>query len=191
MKRIIAILAVAAFAGCGTSEDEQQIRAVLDARERAVEVTPEPTVADDPAFGVSEAVLVSISEVEDIDVDGDTAKARYDDGYVQPLRKVDGRWIIEGEEQVRQTLEADTRAHKAFDWDAACALRTGEARRRYCPEEDESATFGNEPIATFVVTDRRPPRIEVVGDQATVRYEGGSVTRLRRINGRWLISSER
>jgi hypothetical protein len=192
VKRIVAILSVAALAGCGTGEDEQQIRAFLDERERPVEVegTPEPTATGEPGFGVSEAILVEISEVEDVDVDGDTAEARYDDGYVQRLRKVEGRWIIEGEAQVRRTLGADARAHKALDWAAVCALRTGEARRRYCPETDESTTLGNEPIVTFSFTERRPPAIDIDGDRATVRHESGSVTELRKVNGRWLISAE-
>ncbi|MDA0170342.1 hypothetical protein OJ998_14685 [Solirubrobacter taibaiensis] len=48
------------------------------------------------AFGVSEAELVSEvqGDLQRIDIDGDTAQARYDRS-VTTLRRVDGRWLID------------------------------------------------------------------------------------------------
>ena len=47
-------------------------------------------------FGVSEAVLLLEVEgdLQRIDVDGDTAKVRYERS-VTTLRRVDGRWLID------------------------------------------------------------------------------------------------
>ncbi len=93
-------------------------------------------------------------------------------------------------EQIRATLDADGEAWKRQDWAAACALRTEAGRRGLCPDEPDADTVaGSEAIITFVTTDAGPPEIDVDGDRATVRYKSGSTTRLRKVDGRWLIDS--
>ncbi|MBE2318178.1 hypothetical protein DVA67_019510 [Solirubrobacter sp. CPCC 204708] len=96
------------------------------------------------------------------------------------------------EDAVRATLDADARAAERRDWDAMCALRTGAAQRGFCPEEDADmdVTLGNEPVAVFYVHEGHVTDIDVDGDRATVRYDSDSVTRLRRVDDRWLIDSE-
>ena len=91
----------------------------------------------------------------------------------------------DGEQQVRATLTADRKAGERQDWAAMCALRTEAARREllFCtPPENES-------IATFLVGTDRDTDIDIDVDdaQATARYDDGSITRLRKVDGRWLI----
>jgi hypothetical protein len=98
------------------------------------------------------------------------------------------------EKQVRATLAADRKAGERRDWDAMCALRTEAGRRElaFCVAEppNESGTettVGNEPIVTFSF--KSPPlrELEVDGDQATARFDGGPTQRLRKVDDRWLI----
>jgi hypothetical protein len=126
-QRTVVILLVSAFAGCGTS-DEQQIRATIAAELRAYErqdwnavcrlltaagrheflrtsLRPDAKTCADawtPAPGGNEPILTYKFEprkrrVTDVEVDNDMAHARYDDGSVKRFRKVRGRWLIDAD----------------------------------------------------------------------------------------------
>lgn len=102
MRRILLTIAASlTLAGCGAS-DTDKIEAALKAHERAIDEAKEALEASDvrppDGFGVSEAAyLIELpSGVADIQVNGDTAAARYANGVVQRLRKVDGKWRVDG-----------------------------------------------------------------------------------------------
>ncbi|RKQ93661.1 hypothetical protein C8N24_3532 [Solirubrobacter pauli] len=108
---MLTTVAAFALAGCGSGEDEKQIRATLDASarawqqqdyERACALLTEARRRDysdvcDPS--PNEAVLTLFakeSPISDIDVDGDAAVVRReDDDDTTRMRKVDGRWLID------------------------------------------------------------------------------------------------
>ena len=107
------------LAGCG-GNDEKQVRATLDAYDRAfasgdratacalmTEAAQRELLRYDPSgcgaastpetgeFGVSEAeIIYEPGDLQRVEIDGDTAQARYDRS-VTTLRKVDGRWLID------------------------------------------------------------------------------------------------
>ena len=141
--------------------------------------------------------LVGTNRVTDIDVDDAQATARYDDGSITRLRKVDDKWLIDvadDEERIRTTLDLHERAFASGDIPSACALMTEAAQReleRYdpaacgAPSTPETGEFGiTQAELVQELGDLR--RIEIDGDTAQARYDR-SVTTLRRVDGRWLI----
>jgi hypothetical protein len=106
------------------------------------------------------------------------------------------------EKRVRATIAADLRAFESQDWNAACDLRTVAGRRELvrsslrpdaqaCADAWTPASSGNEPIVTFRFepSPRQLSDIDVDNDVARVRYNDGSLQRLRKIGGRWLIDA--
>jgi hypothetical protein len=107
-------------------------------------------------------------------------------------------------ERVRATIAAQVRGYASQDWNAVCDLRTAAGRRellrgslrpdaKTCAEAWTPASGGNEPILTF---NFKPPLrplmgVDVANDVAHARYDDGSVQRLRKVGGRWLIDAER
>ncbi|HWK27559.1 MAG TPA: hypothetical protein VNS09_13410 [Solirubrobacter sp.] len=121
------IVLAAAFAGCGTSEKERvraTIAADLRAQERedwnavcdlrtaagrrelvrtslrpdaktCAEAWTLPTGDNEPILSFE--LKSAERRLADIDVDKNVASARYDDGFVQRLRKVRGRWLIDAD----------------------------------------------------------------------------------------------
>lgn len=90
------------------------------------------------------------------------------------------------EKQARATLERLDRAALERDYAGYCALHTEAARRElhFCEPDDDTATI--------VLFTKEPPisDIDVDGDTAMARREGDSEpTRLRKVDGRWLIDS--
>jgi hypothetical protein len=62
-----------------------------------------------------------------------------------------------------------------------------------CAEAWTPAPAGNEPIVTFEFKppSRRLTGVDVANSVAHARYDDGSVQRLRKVGGRWLIDAER
>ncbi|WP_028063754.1 hypothetical protein [Solirubrobacter soli] len=106
------------------------------------------------------------------------------------------------EKQIRATIADEGRAYANKDWDAVCAGRTAAGRREFlktslrpdaktCAEAWTPDPTDNEPIVaiTFIPSKERLTGIDVDGDTARARYSSGSVTRLRKVDGRWLIDA--
>jgi hypothetical protein len=106
------------------------------------------------------------------------------------------------EKRVRATIAAESRALAAEQWNAVCALRTAAGRREFlrtslrpdaktCAEAWTPAPEANEPILTVKLSPskRRLTDVDVDGDVARARYSDGSVVRLRKVDGRWLVDA--
>jgi hypothetical protein len=106
------------------------------------------------------------------------------------------------EKQVRATIAAELRAQAKHDWNGVCDLRTAAGQRDFlrtslrpnagsCAEAWTPAPSGNEPIVTleFKAPTRRLTDVDVEDAVATARYDDGSLQRLRKIDGRWLIDA--
>jgi len=96
----------------------------------------------------------------------------------------------EAEKRIRATLAAQERAFTKLDFHGACAQMTEAARLAspWCAEDTSGATLGNEAIVTFRVKTMKATRIDVDGDTAEVRRkDSGDTTRMRKVDGRWLI----
>ena len=111
---LLTVLAFAAL-GCGEGEAKRQIRATLAARERAWTKLDFPGTckhlteaaqrasewcAEDTSGATlgNEPIVTSHFEtpkVTDIDVDGDRATVRHEDGEPTRMLRVDGRWLID------------------------------------------------------------------------------------------------
>ena len=96
----------------------------------------------------------------------------------------------EAKRQIRATLAAQERVWSKLDFPGTCTHLTEAARRasEWCAEDTSGATLGNEAIVTFRVKTMKATRIDVDGDTAEVRRkDSGDTTRMRKVDGRWLI----
>ncbi|MDA0180853.1 hypothetical protein OJ997_11160 [Solirubrobacter phytolaccae] len=89
------------------------------------------------------------------------------------------------ERQIRATLDASQRAWIAQDVTKACTLMTAPARRAEAPCTEREP----QEAAVVLLVGKAPPitDIDVDGDTAEVHRETGDPTRMRKLDGRWLI----
>jgi hypothetical protein len=111
------------------------------------------------------------------------------------------------EDKVEAVIRASDAAWERGDFDAGCSWMTERARRRYmdeginpdarrCSEAYEFDAVETDTVgdlaATAEVVASEPPRmtgIRVDGATAVASYSNGDRTRLRKVDGRWLIDS--
>lgn len=111
------------------------------------------------------------------------------------------------QEKVAAVIRASDAAWERGDFDEGCSWLTERARRRYideginphartCSEPYEFEASGSDTSGDLAVVAEivplEPPRmtnIRVDGDTAVASYSNGDRTRLRKVNGRWLIDS--
>ena len=92
----------------------------------------------------------------------------------------------EAEKQIRATMDAANRAWMKQDFERGCALHTEAARRRM----DICHPIEAQAVTSFSVKEPPISKIDVDGNTAVVRrQDGGESTRMRRVEGRWLIDA--
>lgn len=94
------------------------------------------------------------------------------------------------EKAIRATLAAYEKALTAKDFKQTCKSLTGAAQETgFCIPVGDDPALQNEAIVTFMFKVPAITEIDVDGDRAEVRHERGEPTRMRKVDGRWLIDS--